>query len=149
MPRESEQATREEAGPPQMDDGEGVPENVARGNYALHDDLHSGAVSALHRGRSARRFVTAKVPRHICGRHPPPDVMSEPTDGYIRSAPIAAARIEVHFRAWTCRDGGRMTPLERKKVEETLRRLFDGDRIALAAAVAIRHYQPELLSWLN
>jgi hypothetical protein len=60
MPRESEQATREEAGPPQMDDGEGVPENVARGDYALHDGLHSGAVSALHRERSARRFVTQK-----------------------------------------------------------------------------------------
>jgi hypothetical protein len=60
MPRESEKATGEESRPPQMDDREGVPENVARGDDALHDDLQSGAVSALHRGRSARRFVTAQ-----------------------------------------------------------------------------------------
>ncbi|MFL5429871.1 MAG: RNA polymerase sigma factor [Myxococcales bacterium] len=42
-----------------------------------------------------------------------------------------------------------MTPLERKNVEETIRRHFDEDRIDLAADVAIRQYQPELLSWLN
>jgi hypothetical protein len=48
MPRESEEATGEEARPPQMDDREGVPENVARGDDALHDSLQSGPVCEVH-----------------------------------------------------------------------------------------------------
>jgi RNA polymerase sigma-70 factor, ECF subfamily len=42
-----------------------------------------------------------------------------------------------------------MTSLERKDVEQTIRRHCEEDRMDLAANVAIRSYQRELLTWLN
>ena len=42
-----------------------------------------------------------------------------------------------------------MTSLEHKDLEQAIRRHFDEDRMDLAASVAIRRYQGELLSWLN
>ena len=42
-----------------------------------------------------------------------------------------------------------MELLERNKLEQTVRWHFEQGRADLAASLAIRHYQSELLGWLN